>query len=197
MATTACYVRVSTIQQNEASQLREIKKWLAGQDIQNARWFIDHECGDTMVRPEFDALQKAIFMGEIETVVVWRLDRLSRNLRDGLNVLCDWCDRGLRIVAVTQQIDFNGTLGKMLAAVLLGVAEMEQETRRERQAAGIAAAKERGVYTGRKPGTLKASPERAQELKAKGLGTAEIARSLGVSPRSVRRYLQPEATANG
>lgn len=100
-------------------------------------------------------------------------------------------------VAVTQQIDFNGTLGKMLAAVLLGVAEMEQETRRERQAAGIAAAKERGVYTGRKPGTLKASPERAQELNANGLTVTEIAQALGVSRRSVRRYLQPEATANG
>ncbi len=46
---------------------------------------------------------------------------------------------------MTQQIDFNGAVGRMLAAVLLGVAEMEQEMRRERQAAGIAAAKERGV----------------------------------------------------
>ena len=63
-------------------------------------------------------------------MVLWKLDRLSRNLRDGLNVLIDWCDRGLRVVSTTQQIDFNGSLGKMLAAVLLGVAEMEQETRR-------------------------------------------------------------------
>jgi len=196
MATTAAYIRVSTIQQNEASQLREIKKWLAGQGVHHARWFIDKESGDTLVRPEFEALQKAIFLGEVETIVVWKLDRLSRNLRDGLNVLCDWCDRGLRIVAVTQQIDFNGTLGKMLAAVLLGVAEMEQETRRERQAAGIAAAQERGVYKGRRPGSLKADPARAQELHAKGLAVPEVARSLGVSVRSVRRYLQPAATTS-
>jgi DNA invertase Pin-like site-specific DNA recombinase len=74
-------------------------------------------------------------------------------------VLADWCDRGLRVVSITQQIDFNGTLGKMLAAVLLGVAEMEQETRRERQAVGIAVAKKCGVYLGRKPGTSKAKPE--------------------------------------
>ena len=59
--------------------------------------------------------------------MVWKLDRLSRNLRDGINVLADWCDKGLRVVSVTQQIDFNGATGKMLAAVLLGVAEMEQE----------------------------------------------------------------------
>jgi len=79
-------------------------------------------------------------------------------MRDGINVLCDWCDKGLRIVAVSQQIDFNGTMGKMLAAMLLGVAEMEQETRRERQAVGIAAAKAKGVYRGRKQGTTKGKP---------------------------------------
>jgi hypothetical protein len=73
-------------------------------------------------------------------------------------VLCDWCDKGLRVVSVTQQIDFNGTVGKMLGAVLLGIAQMEQETRRERQAAGIAEAKKAGKYKGRKPGTTKATP---------------------------------------
>src|SRR4051812_39520827 len=49
------------------------------------------------------------------------------------------CERGLRVVSVTQQLRFNGAVGKMLAAVLLGIAEMEQETRRERQTIGIAA----------------------------------------------------------
>ena len=52
---------------------------------------------------------------------------LSRCMRDGINVLADWCDRGLRVVSVTQQIDFSGAMGKMLAAVLLGVAEMALE----------------------------------------------------------------------
>ena len=129
-----------------------------------------------------------------ETVVVWKLDRLSRNLRDGLNVLIDWCDRGLRVVSTTQQIDFNGSLGKMLAAVLLGVAEMEQETRRERQAAGIAVARECGVYLGRRAGTTKAKPTRVHKLRERGLTDTEIATALGVSRRTVQRYLhqQPE-----
>ena len=80
--------------------------------------------GDDLDRRQFAKLQADIFAGEVDTVVVWKLDRLSRSLRDGVNVLADWCDRGLRVVSVTQQIDFNGALGKMLAAVLLGVAEM-------------------------------------------------------------------------
>ena len=80
-------------------------------------------------------------------------------------------------------------MGKMLAAVLLGVAEMEQETRRERQAAGIAAAKDRGVYQGRQQGTTKANPSRAQQLKQRGLSLPEIAAALDVSTRTARRYL--------
>ena len=69
---------------------------------------------------------------------------------------------------MTQQIDFNGAVGKMLAAVLLGVAEMEQETRRERQKVGIDAARERVVHCGRQQGAAKAKPEQAKALLLKG-----------------------------
>lgn len=188
----ACYVRVSTDGQNVAGQKREINRWLTGNgvDPNNVRWYVDKVTGDNLARPEFEKLQQAVFMGEVDTIVVWKLDRLSRSLRDGINVLADWCDKGLRVVSVTQQIDFNGAMGKMLAAVLLGVAEMEQETRRERQRAGIDAAKERGVYLGRRSGSTKAKPARAKALLAKGNTHDEIAKSLGVSRRTVIRYLK-------
>jgi DNA invertase Pin-like site-specific DNA recombinase len=192
----AAYVRVSTTGQNEAGQRQEIEQWLEGNGTPpgGVRWYVDKESGDTMARPAFERLQADVFAGTVGTVVVWRLDRLSRKLRDGINTLCDWCDRGLRVVSVTQQIDFNGTVGKIIAAVLLGVAEMEQEARRERQRAGIEAAKARGVYRGhgRKPGTTKASPKRAKELRAKGLTQQEIATALGVSRGTVARYLAAE-----
>lgn len=110
------------------------------------------------------------------------------DLRDGITTLCEWCDRGLRVVSVTQQIDFNGTISKMIASVLFAVAEMEQETRRERQAAGIAVARDEGKYKGRKAGTTKAKPERARELREKGFNDGEIAKALGVSRRTVIRY---------
>lgn len=190
----ACYVRVSSAGQNVVGQKREVQRWLDGNAMPPAevRWFIDKSSGDDLERPAFENLQRAIFHGEVQAVVVWKLDRLSRSIRDGVNTLAEWCDRGLRVVSVTQQIDFNGAVGKMLAAVLLGVAEMEQETRRERQAAGIAAAKEQGKYTGRKKGTLKAKPTRARKLREQGLSVAEIAKSLGVAGMTVRRYLDPE-----
>ncbi|MEX0677112.1 MAG: recombinase family protein [Pirellulales bacterium] len=187
--TTAIYIRVSTVGQNEAGQRREIERWLKGNAVSAVEWFIDKRSGDNLDRPAFRRLQAAIFNGEVKTVVVWKLDRLSRSLRDGINTLCDWCDKGLRIVSVTQQIDFNGALGKMLAAVLLGVAEMEQETRRERQAVGIKAAKAAGVYQGRQPGTTKAEPGQAATLRRKGLTDGQIAKTLGVTRRTVQRYL--------
>lgn len=189
---TAVYVRVSTVGQNEQGQRREIQRWLTGTGIQDVIWFVDKETGDNLNRPGFEKLQRDIFDGKVKTVVVWKLDRLSRSLKDGITTLCNWCDKGIRVVSVTQQIDFNGAVGKLIAAVLFAVAQMETETRRERQAAGIAVAKERGIYKGRQKGATKAGvdTDRAVQLREQGLTHSEIAKALGVSLSSVRRYLK-------
>lgn len=192
--TVAVYVRVSTASQNEAGQRREIMKWLTGNGIDSSsvNWYVDKESGETLNRPEFEQLQRDIFNGAIKTVVVYKLDRLSRSIQDGINTLCHWCKKGVRVVAVSQQIDFSGTVGQMIASVLFAVAQLETETRRERQAAGIAAAKEKGIYTGRKKGAFKAGVKPAEALRLKELGLKEdqIARSMGVSVRTVFRYLK-------
>jgi DNA invertase Pin-like site-specific DNA recombinase len=126
-------------------------------------------------------------------VVVFKIDRIARRLREGLDILCDWCDRGVRFVSVTQQVDLSGAVGRMMAAVMLGLAEIEWEYRKERQAAGIAVAKRNGVYQGRKPGTTKSRPDRAIALRDKGLTAGEIATAMGVSLRTVFRYLETSA----
>jgi DNA invertase Pin-like site-specific DNA recombinase len=188
---TAVYIRVSTDGQNEAGQKRELKRWLEGHGIEDVRWYVDKATGDDLDRSQFKVLQADIFAGEIKTVVVWKLDRLSRSLQDGINTLCDWLARGVRLVSVTQGFDFAGATGKLIASVLLSVAEMEQSTRRERQAAGIAAAREAGVYRGRRPGSTKVkdAAKQAAKLKARGMGESEIASLLGVSRQTVWRYL--------
>jgi DNA invertase Pin-like site-specific DNA recombinase len=191
----ACYCRVSTRHQKNDSQEAEIRKWLDGNGIaaEQVEWYFDHETGKTLKRPEFDRLQKDIFNGKVKTIVVWKLDRLSRRLVDGVNLLADWCERGLKIIVVTQQIELNGPVGRMIAAVMLGLAEIELEYRRERQAAGIDVARKKGKFLGRRTGTTKAKPQRARELKAKGLSVPEIATALGTSVRTVWRYLDDEA----
>lgn len=187
----ACYCRVSSQRQKTDSQKAEIMRWLQGCGITASavQWFEDTETGTTLRRPAFARLQRAIVAGTIRTVVVWKLDRLSRRQRDGVNVLADWCERGVRVVVVTQQLDVHGAVGRMVASVLFGLAEIEAEYRRERQAAGIAVAKRNGVYQGRQRGTTKANPARARALRARGLTIPEIALSLGLSPRTTFRYL--------
>lgn len=187
----ACYCRVSSAHQKTDSQRSEIGRWLRGNGIDpsSVEWFEDKETGRTLKRPAFDRLQKAVFAGTVRTVVVWKLDRISRRQRDGVNLLADWCECGVRVVVVTQQIDLSGAVGRMVASVLFGLAEIEAEYRRERQAAGIAVAKERGIYRGRQCGTTKSPPHRAQELRDRGLTAQEIATALGVSRRTVCRYL--------
>jgi DNA invertase Pin-like site-specific DNA recombinase len=191
MAIIACYCRVSTRHQKNDSQRAEIERWLRNNqmDLSAVRWFEDKESATAPHRLAFEAMQAGIFEGTIKTVVVWKLDRLSRRLRDGINLLADWCERGVRVVAVTQQIDLSGTIGHMVASVMFGLAEIELEYRRERQAAGIALAKRKGVYKGRRSGTTKAEPARAQELHAHGLTIPEIANAMAVSERTVFRYL--------
>ncbi len=190
----AVYLRVSTEEQDEASQRREIGQYLEreGFDLRRVQWFVDKSTGDNLDRPAFDELDKLIDNGAVRTVIVWKLDRLARNMMDGMNTVARWMDKqGIRFVSVTQDFDFRGTVGKMVASLLFGLAEMEQATRRERQAAGIAVAKERGMYTGRKAGAVKkgVKPARAKRLRKQGLTYAEIAEAMGISQSTVRRYL--------
>jgi DNA invertase Pin-like site-specific DNA recombinase len=143
-----------------------------------------------MAGPALDKLQAAIFAGGHATVVTWRLDRLSRTQRDGIYLLAEWCDVGVRVVSITQQLDLSGAPGRLIARVLFAVAEMELEAMKERQRAGIDVAKKQGVYKGRKPGTTKGKPGRARKLRDKGLTQHEIATALGISRPTVNRYLR-------
>jgi DNA invertase Pin-like site-specific DNA recombinase len=187
----AAYIRVSTVGQNLASQKAEITRWLKGNASKKSEvtWFVDKSTGTNFERPGFKALQEAVFNGEVDTVVIYKLDRVSRSLCDGLSVITQWLESGIRLVATSQQFDFAGSTGKLILAVLLGVAEMEQETRRERQAAGIAEAKKAGKYRGRKAGTTKADAGRAAVLKSQGLNVSEIANAMGVSRPTAYKYL--------
>lgn len=188
----AAYTRVSSASQKADSQRAELEKWIANNNPNGeaVQWYQDVESGKDLDRPAFAALQAAIFSGEVRTVVCWKLDRLSRSLKDGVNLLSDWCDRGVRVVAITQQLDLSGPVGRMIAAVLFGLAESEREHIRQRQRIGIDAALKRGgVYKGRAKGTTKAKPARARVLQAKGLTAAEIAQAMGTSERTVFRYL--------
>ena len=189
MKTVAAYIRVSTLEQDKGldSQRRAIKQWAANNRIKGIRWYVDKVSAASTRRPEFNKLQKAIFAGKVGTVLVWKLDRLSRSLKDGIEVLTNWCDKGIRVVSVTQQIDFNGTVGQLIASVLLALAQMERENIRENTLRGLRAARARGVQLGR-PVTLFAKD--IKKLQKQGLNISQIAAKLGKSRQAIYDALE-------
>jgi len=193
--TVAVYLRVSTADQSHDSQRSEVIAWLERQAIDPARvaWYVDTESGRVASRKELDRLKTDVEGRQVKTVVVYKLDRLARDMLDGMELVGTWCKAGVRVASVTQPIDLSGTVGRVIAAVLFGFAEIEWTDRKERQAAGIAVAKSRGVYKGAKPGYRKAKPARAAALRAQGLTVPEISAALEVSERTAARYLAAPA----
>lgn len=189
---TALYVRVSTKEQRLENQEKELKKWLKTNDIpiDSVVWYTEKVSGTTKNRKELDRLCSDIDAGKIDTVVCWKLDRLSRSLRDGVNLIGDWCEKGVRLVSTTEGIDFTNTMGKIIASLLSGLAQMETEYRRERQKVGIESAKARKVYKGRKAGTTRNDPMEAYQLRQQGMKVARIAKLFGVSIMTVYRYIK-------
>jgi len=191
MTKVAIYVRVSTLDQEKGIQSQEqaIKDYLQGHGIRGVRWYRDRLSGKDTKRPAFERLQRDIFNGQVKTVVCWKLDRLSRSLRDGINVLCDWLEKEVRIVSVSQQLDFNGTVGQMIASVLFAVAQMERENLRENTKRGLAAAKAKGVRLGKRP---KLFARDIVPLLQQGLGITAVANKLGKSRQAIYDCLRRE-----
>ena len=195
-STVAVYLRVSTNDQEKGikSQEMAIENYLNGHSIENATWYRDRMTGSTTDRPGFQKLQTDIFNGHVKTVICWKLDRLSRSLKDGIDVLCDWLKQDVRIVAISQQLDFSGSVGKMIASVLFAVAEMERENLRENTKRGLAAAKAKGIKLGRRRSltTVQIVP-----LLKEGLSVAAIAQRLGKTRQGVYNALKREGIKAG
>lgn len=189
MKTVAAYIRVSTLDQQKGLQSQEkaLKDYISNHSLTNVRWYRDKLSGADTDRPGFTRLQKDVFAGKVSTVLCWKLDRLSRSLKDGINIITDWCEKGIRLVAVSQQIDLNGSVGKIIAAVLLGVAQMERENIRENVKRGMLAAKARGVKLGKRPRLFAGDIKKLQD---KGLNITQVSKKLNVTRQAVYKALE-------
>lgn len=131
-------------------------------------------------RPELKTILDFIHSGE--TLVVTRIDRLARSMRDLQTIVDLLKDKGAHLAATEQPVDTSTAAGKAFFDMLGVFAEFETNLRRERQAEGVAAAKKRGVYRGRPP---KIDMEGIKERLANGLSPTVIARDLGISRGTV------------
>ena len=193
----AVYLRVSSRSQRVKSQRHQIERYLEAHAVADVRWFVDNAIsGSIMERPALDKLKRAIFLGEVDTVIVYALDRLARDAVEGMVLIADWLKRGVRLVVLTMQMDFSGEVGQMVASLLLHIAQMERTRIRDRQAAGIAASLANGKrWGGRTPGTgRKADPERVRLMRRQGLTIREVASALNISTRTVIRMTKLAAT---
>ena len=170
-----------------------IQKWADKNSVSNITWFIDKATGNNLDRTEFKRLDSAILDQEFDTVLCYKLDRISRNIKDGSSTLTNWLKNKVSVIAVTQDLDFSGNDGKLVANMLLAISEIEMNLQKERQADGIAVAKIKGVYKGRKTGAFTYSRNRIVELLQNGLSHLEVAKTLGCSTKTIQRILKKES----
>ena len=149
----AVYIRVSTHSQKSDSQKAEISRWLKahGHNLSEVMWYEDPETGTTMNRREFNLLTEAVFAGTVKTIVVWKLDRLSRSLKDLLVIMERIDNAGAGFKSLTESIDTTNAAGRMMMQMVGAFAEFEREMIRERTKAGLDAARAEGRVGGRRP----------------------------------------------
>jgi len=124
-----------------------------------------------------------------DSLVVTRIDRLARSLRDLQNLVHDFKERGISLKAIEQPIDTGTAAGKAFLDMLGVFAEFETNIRRERQLEGIAKAKAEGLYMGRKP-TARDKSQQVVGLIGQGLTKKAVANELGIGVASVYRVLR-------
>lgn len=175
------YARVSTIAQDEALQVDALRA--AGCE----RIWVDHASGKTMARPQLEDLMRTLLPGD--TLTVWRLDRLGRDLRDLLAVVAELGERGVAFRSLREAIDTSTPAGRLVLAIFASLAEFERELIRERTLAGLAAARARGRVGGRPTVMTSAKLRAAQALIAGGSTVTIAAEAVGVSRASLYRAL--------
>lgn len=184
------YARVSTVEQTLDLQ----KDALTAADV--GCMYEEKASGKSADRPELAQCLKALREGD--TLVVWRLDRLGRNLKDLVQIVADLEARGVKFKSLTESIDTTGPAGKLVFHMFAALAQFERELVRERTLAGLVAARARGRNGGRPP-VLKASEQRIAlaMMKNREMSVAAIAEHLGVSRSTLYNLRKDRKQATG
>jgi DNA invertase Pin-like site-specific DNA recombinase len=178
------YIRVSTEAQNTARQHE------AFATLNLDRVFIDKASGKDTDRHQ---LQAALtHLRADDTFIIYSMDRLSRSLGDLIDTVKGLTQRGVNVQFIKEALTFTGDdnpMANLLLGVMGSLAEWERAVIRERQLAGIAIAKEKGVYKGRKKALSEEGVTKLKALVAKGTPKTRIAAELGISRQTLYAYL--------
>lgn len=182
----ALYARVSTSDQTCEMQLREMRDY-----CQRRGWELLSEYVDTgwsgmkASRPELNRLMQDATLRRFDVVLVWKLDRFGRSVKNCVDGIAALNAAGVRFIAVSQSIDTDESnpASRLLLHILASVAEFEREMIRERVACGLKTAKAKGKRLGRPKRIFRR--DEARRLRAAGLSWRAVARKLGVPVSTV------------
>ena len=176
------YARVSSIEQDLSIQLEAL------QNFGCQKIFSEKKSGTSKKdRTAFDECME--YLREGDTLIVTRIDRLTRSILDLQNLLQELKNNNINLKAIEQPIDTSHASGKFFLDMLGVFAEFETNLRRERQMEGIERAKKKGVYKGRKA-TARAKSQEVIELANQGYTRISIAKELNIGIASVYRILR-------
>jgi len=201
MTRVALYVRVSGPGQDLDTQEADLRRFAESQALGPCEAFREQVTGTgAKARPEFDRLREAVRSHALDTVLVTKLDRLGRSVRDVL-AFFDECESvGARVVVTSQSIDTATPVGRLTRTILAGVAEFEGELIRERTRSAMLAIKEgrKPTRTGRPPGRPRRVEPRAvvqaRTLRETGHSWPQIAQLIGLKAETIRRAVWASKT---
>jgi len=181
------YARVSTQDQNLDLQ-RDALTQAGCQKI-----FEDKVSGSRAERPGLDRALE--MLRDDDTLVVWKLDRLGRSVKQLVDLVGDLHKQGIQFKSLTDAIDTATPSGRFFFHVMARLAEMERELTVERTRAGLEVARQLGRKGGRKPKMTVSKIESAKKLLASGIPPRDVARNLGVSIPTLYRWVPASANA--
>lgn len=182
------YARVSTRDQTVAAQRDALRK------AQCDRIFEETASGANRERPELKAALD--YMRKGDTLVVWKLDRLARSLKQLIETVESLESRGIGFRSLTEAIDTTTAGGRLVFQIFGALAEFERQIIRERTRAGLDAARSRGRRPGRKPALTPKDIQVAKALLAdRDINVEEVARRLGVSQATLYRHIPAARSA--
>ncbi len=179
------YVRVSTVEQHEERQVVELQEKVGVE-----RTFIDKLSGKNTERPE---LQKMIdFAREGDTIYVSEFSRLARSTKDLLDIVQKLKDKDVQVVSLKENFDTTTPAGELAMTLFAAIATFERKIMLERQKEGIALAKARGVYRGRKQKPKPSNwPELVERYQRRDIrSVSELARICGCSRNTIYTWLR-------
>ena len=186
----ALYARVSTSngQQDPEMQLRELRQYAERREFQIVKEYTDSGSGSKDSRPALNQLRVDAGQRCFDAVLVWKLDRFARSLKNLVNALADFESLGIAFISLRDNLDLTTPSGRLMFQIIGAMAEFERELIRERVKAGLSHARAKGIRLGRRNTVVKTA--RVEILRGSGLSWGKVAAELGVSIPTIQKAMQ-------